>query len=218
MIARLADRRQTLGAAHQEAREAVMAVARAGGGAPMHPFYATLCINRAFGPDATYVSELALNPAVMDIQRPGQYLSHAMSAGLGWGAPAGLGVQLAKPGEQVIASVGDGSHLFSNPVACHQVAELLNLPMLTCVFNNGIWNAVRRAALNMYPEGVASKANIMPLTSLSPLPDFAAIARASRAHGEQVLEGQDLPRALERAKAAIKGGQPALLDIAVRLP
>ncbi|MGY9056368.1 MAG: thiamine pyrophosphate-requiring protein [Alphaproteobacteria bacterium] len=215
---RLTDRRDSLAAAHHKAREAVMAIAKAGSGSSMHPFYATLCINEAFGADATYVSELALNPAVMDIQRPGQYLSHAMSGGLGWGIPAALGVQLAKPGEQVVAAVGDGSHLFANPVACHQVAEAFNLPILACVFNNGIWNAVRRAALNMYPDGDAAKANIMPLTSLRPLPDFASIAKASRAHGEQVLEGQDLPKALERAKAAIKSGQPALLDVAVRLP
>lgn len=211
-------RKETLAAAHAKARQAVMAIAESGSGSPMHPFYATLCINKAFGPDATYVNELAMNPAIMDLQRPGQFLSHAMSGGLGWGFPAGLGVQLAKPGEAVVACVGDGSHMFANPVAAHQVAEALELPLLTCVFNNGIWNAVRRAALNMYPDGDASKANIMPLTSLRPSPDFAAVARASRAHGEQVLEGQDLPAALERAKAAMKAGQPALLDIAVRLP
>ena len=211
-------RRETLTAAHAKARQAVMAIAESGGGSPMHPFYATLCINRAFGPEATYVSELALNPAAVDIQRPGQYLSHAMSGGLGWGVPAGMGLQLAKPGEAVVACVGDGSHMFANPVAAHQIAEALDLPLLICVFNNGIWNAVRRAALNMYPDGDASKANVMPLTSLRPSPDFAAIAKASRAHGEQVLDGQDLPAALERAKAAMKAGQPALLDIAVRLP
>ena len=211
-------RKEKLTAAHAKARQAVMAIAESGSGSPMHPFYATLCINKTFGPDATYVSELALNPAVMDLQRPGQYLSHAMSGGLGWGFPAGLGIQLAKPGEAVVACVGDGSHMFANPVAAHQVAEALELPLLTCVFNNGIWNAVRRAALNMYPDGDASKANIMPLTSLRPSPDFAAIAKASRAHAEQVLVGQDLPAALERAKAAMKSGQPALLDIAVRLP
>lgn len=211
-------RREKLATDHTKARQAVMAIAEAGGGSPMHPFYATLCINRAFGPDATYVSELALNPGVMDLQRPGQYLSHAMSGGLGWGVPAGLGVQFAKPGETVVACVGDGSHMFANPVAAHQLAESLQLPLLICVFNNGIWNAVRRAALNMYPDGDAAKANVMPLTSLRPSPDFAAVAKASRAYGEQVLDGKDLPAALERAKAAIKSGQPALLDIAVRLP
>jgi acetolactate synthase I/II/III large subunit len=215
---RLIARRDKLTSAHFQAREALLAQARAGGGSPMHPFYATLCINEAFGPEATYVSELALNPALMDLQRPGQYLSHAMSAGLGWGVPAGLGVQLAKRGEAVVACVGDGSHMFANPVAAHQVAEALELPLLICVFNNGIWNAVRRAALGMYPDGVASKANVMPLTSLRPSPDFSAVARASRAHAEQVTDGQDLPAALERAKAAMRAGQPALLDIAVRLP
>ena len=216
--AKVVARKEKLAAAHAKAREALLKIARDGSGDAMHPFYATRCINDAFGADATYVSELALNPAVMDLERPGQYLSHALSGGLGWGVPAGMGVQMAKPGEAVVACVGDGSHMFANPVAAHQVAEALSLPMLTCVFNNGIWNAVRRAALNMYPNGDASKANVMPLTSLRPSPDFAAIARASRAHGEQVLSGQDLPAALERAKSAMKAGQPALLDIAVRLP
>ena len=216
--AAVVSRREKLEKAHAKDRAAVMKIASDGSGEAMHPFYATKCINEAFGPEATYVSELAMNPAVVDIQRQGQYISHAMSGGLGWGIPAGLGVQLAKPGETVVASVGDGSHLFANPAACHQVAESMELPLLMCVFNNGIWNAVRRAALNMYPDGDASKANIMPLTSLRPMPDFAAIAKASRAHGEQVLSGQDLPAALDRAKAAMKSGQPALLDIAVRLP
>jgi len=216
--AKVVARKEKLAAAHAKARGALMAIARDGSGDAMHPLYATRCINDAFGADATYVSELAMNPAVMDLERPGQYLSHALSGGLGWGVPAGLGVQLAKPGEAVVACVGDGSHMFANPVAAHQVAEALGLPLLICVFNNGIWNAVRRAALNMYPDGDASKANVMPLTSLRPSPDFAGIARASRAHAEQVLHGQDLPAALERAKAAMKSGQPALLDIAVRLP
>ena len=216
--AKVVARKEKLAAAHAKGRAAMLAVAKDGAGDPMHPFYATRCINAAFGADATYVSELALNPALMDLQRPGQYLSHALSGGLGWGVPASLGVQLAKPGEAVVACVGDGSHMFANPVAAHQVAESLGLPLLICVFNNGIWNAVRRAALNMYPDGDASRANTMPLTSLRPSPDFATIAKASRAHAEQVMSGQDLPKALERAKAAMKAGQPALLDIAVRLP
>ncbi len=216
--AKVVARKEKLAAAHAKARAAMLKIASDGSGEAMHPLYATRTINQVFGADATYVSELAMNPAVMDLERPGQYLSHALSGGLGWGFPAALGVQLAKPGEAVVACVGDGSHMFANPVAAHQVAESLNLPLLTCVFNNGIWNAVRRAALNIYPNGYASKANVMPLTSLRPSPDFAAIARASRAHGEQVLSGQDLPAALERAKSAMKAGQPALLDIAVRLP
>ena len=43
--------------------------------------------------------------------------------------------------------------------------------------NNGIWNAVRRAARNVYPEGSADKMNIMPLTSLQPMPDSVALRK-----------------------------------------
>ena len=216
--AKIVARRQALTAKHLAGREPLMRLAGDPGGQGMHPAYATKCIDDAFGSEATFVSELALNPAVMDLRRPGQYLGHAMSGGLGWGVPAGLGVQLAKPGRSVVACVGDGSHMFANPVAAHQLAEALELPLLICVFNNGIWNAVRRATLDMYPNGDAARANAMPLTSLRPSPDFAAIARASRAHAEQVGAGPDLPAALARAKAAMREGCPALLDIAVRLP
>ncbi|MCB1747266.1 MAG: thiamine pyrophosphate-requiring protein [Gammaproteobacteria bacterium] len=211
-------RRERLAAAHRSAREALFAIARDGGGAPMHPFYATRCINDAFGAQATYVSELALNPALLDLERPGQYFSHALSGGLGWGVPAALGVQLAKPGEAVVACVGDGSHLFANPVAAHQLAEALALPLLICVFDNGAWNTVRAATRAMYPEGAAAGSAAMPLTSLEPAPDYVAIARASRAHAERVVDGRELPAALARARAAMRAGQPALLDLVVRAP
>ncbi|MGE0487044.1 MAG: thiamine pyrophosphate-requiring protein [Gammaproteobacteria bacterium] len=214
--AAIAARRERLTAAHRRAREALLAGARDDGGPGIHPGHATRCINDAFGVAATYISEIALNPALMDLQRPGQFFSHALSGGLGWGMPAALGVQLAKPGEAVVACVGDGSHLFANPVAAHQVAESLGLPLLTCVFNNGAWNTVRGATRAMYPEGAAAGSAAMPLTTLEPSPDYAAIARASRVHAERVTAARELPAALARARAAMRAGQPALLDLAVR--
>ena len=56
----------------------------------------------------------------------------------------------------------------------------------------------------------------MPLTSLAPTPDFAAIAKASRAFAERVEEPEALPAALTRAIQVIRTeGRPALLDVAV---
>ena len=52
----------------------------------------------------------------------------------------------------VIAAVGDGSYMFANPVACHQVGEALGLPVLTVVFNNGVWNAVRKTTARGLPR------------------------------------------------------------------
>ena len=73
----------------------------------------------------------------------------------------------------MVATVGDGSYLFANPVACHQVAEALDLPVLTIVLNNGMWNAVHKTTRMVYPEGHAARSNAMPLTSLQPGPDYA---------------------------------------------
>ena len=82
--------------------------------------------------------------------------------------------------------------------ACHQVAQLHGLPILTVVFNNGRWQAVKRATLGMYPDGLAATANEMPLTQLGPAPDYAAIARAHGAHAEKVEAASDLRGAVQR--------------------
>jgi acetolactate synthase-1/2/3 large subunit len=84
------------------------------------------------------------------------------------------------------------------------VAEALGLPILMVVMNNGVWNAVDKTTRLVYPDGFAARANVMPLTSLEPAPDYAAIARASRGHGERVERPEDLPAAIARALAAVR--------------
>ncbi len=104
--------------------------------------------------------------------------------------------------------------MFANPVACHQIAEAHELPVLTIVFNNGRWNAVRASALDIFPKGYAAKANLMPVTTLRPTPDFCKIAEASRGWAERVENGADLPKALERALDVIRTEKrQALLEV-----
>lgn len=68
----------------------------------------------------------------------------------------------------------------------------------------------------MYPDGLASQMNPMPVTSLAPAPDFVRIVEASRGWGERVERGEDLPGALARAIEVIPGERrQALLDVAV---
>ena len=82
--------------------------------------------------------------------------------------------------------------------------------------NNGIWNAVRRAARNVYPQGAAKKMNQMPLTSLSPLPDFCKIAEASRGWSQRVENGAELPSALNEALKFIRQKKKsALIEVKV---
>ena len=190
-----------------------------GDGSPMTPAYVAICLSNILGEDGRVFNELGVPAPFMDLKGPNQVISNPYSGGLGWGLPAALGASLAEPSRLNIACVGDGSYIFANPVACHQIAEAHNLPVLIIVMNNGIWNAVRRAARNVYPEGSADKLNVMPLTSLQPMPDFCRIAEASRGYAERVETGNELPGALDRALNVIrKEKRHALLELKVAAP
>ena len=144
------------------------------------------------------------------------YFQEPHSGGLGWGLPAALGAQLADRDRLIFATMGDGSYMFANPVACHQVAEALDLPVITMVLNNEEWGAVRHSVEGLYPDGLARRTNDVPLTSLRPSPDFAMVAQASRAHTEMVTDGNELPAALDRAiSIATNEKTQVLLNIAI---
>ncbi len=138
------------------------------------------------------------------------------SGGLGWSFPAAMGAQLADPERICVATMGDGSYLFSNPAACHQIAEALELPVLILVLNNEEWGAVRGSVTGLYPDGYAARANTMPLTSLSPSPEFTRTAEASNAWAKRVDRAEDLDAALNEAlRVVTEDRRHALLDVRI---
>lgn len=108
-------------------------------------------------------------------------------------------MQLAKPGRLVVATMGDGSYMFANPMACRQLAEALEFPVLLLVLNNREWGAVRQSVLGVYPDDYAARSNRMPLVSLEPAPDFTRVAQASRAWTARVEAAAKLPGVLTDA-------------------
>ncbi|HWK14623.1 MAG TPA: thiamine pyrophosphate-requiring protein [Rhizobiaceae bacterium] len=211
---RFTARREHVASQRATTTEALEKRVAMGSGSPMSPTFVSRRLSDA-APDAAFFNELGVDPTAMRFEKPGSYFFTPISGGLGWGVPAALGAQLANRNRQMIATVGDGSYMFANPVACHQTAAALKLPLLTVVFNNGIWNAVRRSTLQMYPDGRAAAANVMPMTALDPSPDYAAVARAHGAHAERVESGDALPEAIKRALAATASGQQAMLEVMV---
>ena len=190
--------------------------AETGCAAPMSAEWLSLCLSRAIDDDAVVFTELGVLPGIMELGGPNRVFSNPHSGGLGWAMPAALGAQLADRDRLVVACMGDGSYIFANPTACHQIAEALQLPILTIIKNNGMWNAVRRSVINAYPDGNASRSNMMPLTSLAPAPDYSKIAAASRAYGERVEHGRDLPAALDRAIGVIrKERRQAVIELSI---
>jgi len=195
----------------------VCARADAGNGRRMSKAWVSRCLSDAIaGHKATILSELGAPLDPMTLDAHGSWYQEPHSGGLGWSFPCGLGMQLADPNRLVVATMGDGSYMFSNPVACHQIAEALQLPILILILNNAEWAAVRHSVIDVYPEGYAARMNAMPLISLEPSPDFRKVAEASRAYSERVESGPDLPAALRRAIEHVTAKRShALLDICV---
>ena len=185
--------------------------------APMTKEWVARTVGRAIaGRTVTVVSELGCPLDPLGLQEHGSWRQEPHSGGLGWGLPCAMGIKLADPDRLVIATIGDGSYMFANPVACHQVAEAHDIAVLTIVCNNAGYGAVRDAVLGLYPTGYASKEDDVPLTRLAPSPAFAQVAAASRAHAETVLDGSELAGALERALHAVcVEHRQALLDVHV---
>jgi acetolactate synthase-1/2/3 large subunit len=207
-------RSKALAQSATQRRDAAQVKAKAGNTNPMSAEWISHCVSEIMDEEAVAFSELGLLPAYMILKGPNRLFNNVHAGGLGWAMPAALGAQLMRPDRLTIACMGDGSYMFANPVACHQIAEALHLPILTIIKNNAMWNAVRRSVVNGYPDGAAATSNTVPLTSLEPLPDFAAIARASRAHAERIEDGRDLPAALQRAVEVIKTeNSQVLLDL-----
>jgi acetolactate synthase-1/2/3 large subunit len=183
---------------------------------PIHPSWVSHCLSEARDPHSILVNEYTLLNEHCPSTEPGGYYGSSPAAGLGWGAGAALGVKLAKPDRQVISILGDGSYIFSNPVAVHHASTMHKLPVLTIVINNAMWGAVRRATLGMYPDGEAAKSNKPPFIDLDDLPAFETICEASGGYGERVEDPAALPGAMKRALKAVDGGKQALLNVISR--
>ena len=168
--------------------------------------------------EATVVNEYSFKSEFARFDRPGQFYGFTPAGGLGFGFGAALGIAAADAREgsakgPVVVMLGDGAYMFNNPVACHWAAAAHKLPVLTVIFNNRRWGAVRNSTLAMYPQGAAAADDGMFLADLSPSPDYAAIARAHGAFAETVEDIAMLGAALDRALAAVAGGTQALLDL-----
>ncbi len=210
-------RRRALADERNVARREQSCAAVDAGRSPMTKAWVSQCVGEAIrGHVATVVSELGCPYEQLGLTEHNAWRQEPHSGGLGWGFPCAMGIKLSDPERLVVATMGDGSYMFANPVACHHVAEAHNIAVLVVVLNNAGYGAVRHSVRDLYPTGYAAKADEMPLTGLSPSPDFAQVARACRAHAETVTDGPALPAALGRAIHVVTvEHRQALLDVHV---
>jgi acetolactate synthase-1/2/3 large subunit len=183
-------------------------------GTTISPEHLSHAIGEAVGKDAIIINEYPLRPDHCAREKPGTFFALGPAGGLGWGLGAALGAKLAAPDEFVVATIGDGAYMFANPMVGHWVSAVHNLPILTIVFNNSRYGAVRRATLSMFKDGVAGETDGRVLADLDPSPPFEEMARAQGAHAERIEKPADLPDALARARAVVVNERKqALLNV-----
>ncbi|MBX9761037.1 MAG: thiamine pyrophosphate-requiring protein [Beijerinckiaceae bacterium] len=211
------DRRRKL---NTEKRQALLesrkaAIEAASTQSPISYAWAAHCVNELKGSNATVVEELGVPFAFLDVEDHRDFMATSSGA-LGMGLGMGLGAKCAAPDRTIITTVGDGSYMFGCPTAAHFVSQAENLPVLTMVMNNSQWFAVRRATVSMYPDGLAAKANSLPIVDLSPSPDYHKIAEAFGGYGEKVDDPAKLKGAIGRALDQVAQGRQATLNVVSR--
>jgi acetolactate synthase-1/2/3 large subunit len=185
---------------------------------PMEMAWVSKCVGDVVDDHTIVVNEYDLDATQACFTVPGSYFAASPAGGLGWGLGAALGAKLAAPEKTVIACLGDGAYMFGAPTAAHWVSRAHDLPILTVIFNNRAWNAVKRAVHSFAKDGWAARTS-MPLTDLDPPPDYEMVCRASGGWAEQITDPAALPDALARAlKVVREEKRQALLNVIVKKP
>jgi acetolactate synthase-1/2/3 large subunit len=167
------------------------------------PAYLSRTIAEVVGSDAVIFNEYSLMQDHCPREEPDTFYGLSSAGGLGWGFGAALGAKLAAPDKLVVATLGDGSYMFSNPMVAHWVADVHKLPILTVLFNNSRYGAVRSATMSMFKDGVAGLDDGRFMADLAPSPAFELAVKSQGGHGERVEKPADLPGALRRARDVV---------------
>ena len=126
---------------------------------------------------------------------------------IGSALPFAAAATLAYPDAPVVAMLGDGT--FGFHMSELDTAVRYGLGYVAVIGNDACWNAEYQIALKSYGKERARGLDLLPTR-------YGAAAAALGAHGEDVLEFEDLEPALTRAVAA---GRPACVNVTIeRLP
>ena len=109
--------------------------------------------------------------------------------------------------------------MFGNPLPDHYDPQGDKLPILTVVFNNEMWGAVKRNTREVYPDGYAARSNREPLTYFEPGTRFEKAGEAVDGYGEPGEDPAEMSAAIDRALTAItRDKRQALLNVICRGP
>jgi thiamine pyrophosphate-dependent acetolactate synthase large subunit-like protein len=144
-----------------------------------------------------------------------QFIGGSGGAGVGYGAPAAVGAALAnrRYGRLTVNIQNDGDLMYAPGVlwtAAHHRIPLLNVMHNNRAYHQEVMHLQRMA--NRHNRGI-DRAHI-GTTIDAPNIDYSKLAQSMGLYAEgPITNPQDLGPAIRRAIAAVKRGEPALLDV-----
>lgn len=164
--------------------------------------------------DAYILAELSTHSALAQryLARPGGFFK-ALSGGLGMSMGGAAGVKLALPERPVVLLIGDGSFFYNPALSFLGVCQEYGLPVLTIVFNNGIYGAMKGIHKKYYPEGWAIRKNLYFGVDITPTPHYTKVGEAFEAYSVKLEDPHEVSVELSRALEYVQKGRSALIDV-----
>ncbi|HEY5529763.1 MAG TPA: biosynthetic-type acetolactate synthase large subunit [Thermoleophilia bacterium] len=136
--------------------------------------------------------------------RPRQFITSGGLGTMGFGFPAAIGAQVARPDATVIDIAGDGS--FQMTIQELSTAVQYRLPVKVCILNNRCLGMVRQWQ-QLFWEGRYSE------SCFEHQPDFVKVAEAYGAQGFRATRTDEVEEVL---RVALATDQPAVIDFQVK--
>lgn len=165
-------------------------------------------LDRLAPEDAIYVKEATATVSAfwsqVSMRHPHSYFFPA-AGGLGFGLPAAVGVQIARPERRVVALIGDGSANYA--ITALWTAAQYKVPVIFIILKNGTYGALRWFSRELDAENAPG----LDVPGL----DFCAIANGYGVEATPVTDIQAFESAFEAALSDTS--QPHLIEAATTL-
>ena len=173
---------------------------------PLKPQQTIKEIMEAVTPETIVTTDVGQNQMWMahyyKTHNPRTFISSGGLGTMGFGLPAAMGAQFAKPDANVLAICGDGGfQMVSQELATIKENDL---PIVTCILNNRYLGMVAQLQ-RLFNDHVYQ-------TKLSPTPDFVKLADAYGLEGVRVEKVGELRETIENA---FKSREATVIDVVI---
>jgi acetolactate synthase-1/2/3 large subunit len=176
---------------------------------PINPYRVAYELNEFITDDTIYIGDggdvVTITAQAVKPRQPGHWMDPGPLGTLGVGTPFAMAAKFAHPNKEVLCYFGDGS--FSLTGWDFETCVRFNLPFLGVIGNNSAMNQIRCGQIIKYGESRGEIGNRLGNV------EYSKFAQMLGGYGEEVRDPKQIRPALERGRAAVASGKPALINI-----